>query len=284
MRGRDAARAVLRAALRRDMTGWMPNMCESGGCTYVFDMELDDGYSLRADVDVLDPTEPVGFSVSIECGFRFRSTEDAHASIFNNDVVIRGNGYRLTIPCGGQGSRMASEILRGPVAPEMKGKYGPSSVFYGGAGIVGSERSSPPEWDMEGIDELVRIAHFGDSGPSEELGRSRSIGLRSDMTIGIGWDETVHVSGCLPAHVDCGWGGVELWAQGLLEPCRDCAEIHGEGFEMLIPIPKGRIARLARAGDRVTWTPDYLREHPFRDYSPILRDRPRCDRGCGYDL
>ena len=82
MKGRDAAWAVLRAALRRDMTGWMPNMCESGGCTYVFDMELDDGYTLSANVDVYDPAEPVGFSVSIENGF------DTPAAISRQAIAI----------------------------------------------------------------------------------------------------------------------------------------------------------------------------------------------------
>ena len=254
------------AIVCRDLTGWMLVTKSCFGDTAEFVLDICPGVRLSCLVELNDPLSRPTFRISMDMGFRFETHYLKDVHLCRGDIEFKGDSTDITICTSGQDiCDIARRLLSEDPRPLMDSGRGTVPLIYGG---FIAERTGPaevPPWNVDGLSKAIRFAYLGDRDVVPEFMKG----------VCIGQGLVLESYECLPEFEDkSGWllvsyeeDDVGFWFSAEVDPTSESLDLFSECCHMSIPVEPDHVRLLVEAhGHGIVWTPDYLSDHPCRDY------------------
>lgn len=268
---------LIGAIVCRDLTGWMLSRKDDFGFAMEFTLDLCPGVRMGCTVHPFDPLSHPRFGVYVDIGFSFALHDLEDVSLCRGNVVFTGESSSVTLRTAGHDvTRLVKRLLSEDPRPLMETGYGTVPLRYGGFIAERRERVDIPPWDSEGMSKAIRFAYLRDRDVVEEM--NNGVSIRSDLTVAASshpaWGEFEFMS------VRYKGEDVEFRFCGAVDATSDSFDLYYEGGWVNIPVDHEMVGSLVNRNPcGMSWTPDYLSDHPCRDYRgaavtlpPVIRD------------
>ncbi len=268
------------AIVCRDLTGWMLVTKGFFGDTAEFALDLCPEVRLSCQVELDDPLSRPTFGISMDMGFTFEADYLRDVHLCRGDVEFRGDSTGITIRTSGRDiCGIARRLLSEDPRPLMDSGRGTVPLIYGGFIAERTRQADVPPWDADGLSKVIRFAYLRDREVVPEL--REGVRVRPDMVLKSRDYLLEHADEFGSLGVTYEGDDVEFWFSAEADPTSDSLDLFSEYCFMSIPVEPYSVRALVEAHGRgIAWTPDYLSEHPCRDYRGALSELPRIP----YDL
>ena len=255
---------LLGAIVCRDLTGWMLSRKDDFGHAIEFTLDLCPGVRVGCTAHSFDPLSHLRFGVYVDIGFSFAVHDLEDVSLRWGNVVFTGESSSVTLRTADHDvTGLVKRLLSADPRPLMDTGRGTVPLRYGGFIAERRGRVDVPPWDSEGMSKAIRFAYLRDRDVVEEM--NNGVSIRNDLTV------------AASSHPACGefefmsvrhkGEDVEFRFSGAVDATSDSFDLYSEEGWVNIPVDHDMVGSLVNKHPSGTsWTPDYLSDHPCRDY------------------